>query len=266
MNVIRCEQGSLEWHAARAGVITASMFKTARERVGTLDAKQQAYVDAVLRGASKADAMAEAGYKTAPRAEGIERALNGLPVGAPSDKALNYAFRVAVERISGEPLDEGFETWAMKRGHELEPEARAEHELQTGLIVERAGFVMTDDGIFGGSADGLIEGDGGSEYKCLVSPEGMRAVLLNDDISEFMDQIQGCMWITKRRWWHFALYCPALRSIGRHLYWRHVERDDAYIRELVSDLMTFRGLVDQFETQLRRPGAAANQPRVAEAA
>jgi hypothetical protein len=216
MKVINCAQGSEEWHLARAGVITASMFKTARQ----LELK------------------------------------SGPNKGKPAGECLNYAFRVAVERVSGAPLDEGFETWQMRRGHELEPEARAEHEIQAGVIVQRAGFVTTDDGVFGASADGLIGHDGGSEYKCLVSPEGMRKVLVDGDISDFIDQVQGCMWITGRQWWHLCLYCPALAGIGKQLWWREVRRDDAYIRDLSQDLMTFRGLVDANVTALRLPMAA----------
>lgn len=33
MRLIHCDQGSDAWHNARAGVITASMFATARSRV-----------------------------------------------------------------------------------------------------------------------------------------------------------------------------------------------------------------------------------------
>ena len=84
MIIVECEQGSPEWHQARAGCITASMFKVARKRLKS--------------GANK---------------------------GEFTEEAKNYAFRLAVERISGTPLDEGFQTWQMKRGHELEPEAQA---------------------------------------------------------------------------------------------------------------------------------------------
>ena len=216
MKIVTCDQGSPEWHAARAGVITASMFKTARNL----------------------------SLKSGPNKR------------SPSGECLNYAFRLAIERISGVPLDEGFETWQMRRGHELEPDARREHEELSGVLVQRAGFVTTDDGIFGGSADGLIGDDGGSEYKCLVSPEGMRKVLIDGDISEFIDQIQGCMWVTGRQWWHFALYCPALKPIGQQLWMREVKRDEAYIRDMVSDLMTFRGIVDAYELELSLRKAA----------
>lgn len=211
MILVECEQGSEDWHRARAGVITASMFKVARER-----------------------------HKSGPKQ------------GQFTEKALNYAFRVAAERWAGEPLGEDFvvETWQMRRGHALEPEARNEHQVQAGIIVQRAGFVLSDDRWFGASADGLIGHDGGSEYKCLVSPEAMRDVLLNGDLSEFMDQVQGCMWLTNRKWWHFGLYCPALRPINRHFFWREIPRNDAYIEALQKDLIEFYRLVLKFRHQL----------------
>jgi YqaJ-like viral recombinase domain len=215
--VINCEQGSEEWHKARAGVITASMFSTAREKL-----------------------------KVGPRK------------GQPSEKALNYAFRLAIERISREPLDEGFETWQMNRGHNLEPEARAEHEVYAGVMIERAGFITTDDGIFGASADGFFDQSGkrkGSEYKCLVAPDRLRDVLLSDDISDFMDQVQGCMWISGLTDWHFGLYCPALKPVNKHFYLQEVARNDDYIHDLEKDLWQFKLLVDDFERRLRLKAA-----------
>lgn len=217
MYIVECEQGDETWHKSRSGIITASMFNLVRSE------------NKLKSGPNKGE------YKEA---------------------AHDYAFRLAVERISGIPLDEGFETWSMKRGHELEPIARMEHELETGLMVKRTGFVLTEDCKFGASADGLINDDGGSEYKCLVSPERLRRVLLADDISEFTDQIQGCLWITGRQWWHFCLYCPALESIGKQLYLKHVPRDDEYIAALEKDLIEFEKLVTHNEQILRSKSQA----------
>lgn len=214
MKIIVCEQGSAEWHRARAGCITASMFGDARAKL-----------------------------KTGPRK------------GEPTEKALDYAFRLAVERISGEPLDNGFETWQMRRGHELEPEARMEHELQTGLIVQRAGFVTTDDNCFGASADGLIGEDGVSEYKCFIAPEKLRSFHIDNDASEIFDQVQGVLWITGRKWAHIGMYCPALEPAGKQLWWREFKRDEAFIEELEEDLLRFKALVDYFEAKLREQAA-----------
>lgn len=225
MRVVICEQGSEEWHQARAGVITASNFKLTR---------------------------ASAKLKSGPNK------------GDYNEAAKNYAFRLAIERISGKALDEGFETWQMRRGHDLEPAARAAHEEHAGVVVQRAGFVMTDDGLFGGSADGLIGSDGGAEYKCLVSPEGLRDVLLSGDLSDFTDQIQGCLWVTGRKWWHFALYCPALESIGKHLYYREIHRDDDYIEAMEQDLVAFNRLVERYRLDLQ--AVQAFEPHLAETA
>lgn len=214
MKIIVCEQGSAEWHRARAGCITASMFGDARAKL-----------------------------KTGPRK------------GEPTEKALDYAFRLAVERISGEPLDNGFETWQMRRGHELEPEARMEHELQTGLIVQRAGFVTTDDNCFGASADGLIGEEGVSEYKCFIAPEKLRSFHIDNDASEIFDQVQGVLWITGRKWAHIGMYCPALEPAGKQLWWREFQRDEAFIEELEDDLLRFKALVDYFEAKLREQAA-----------
>ncbi|WP_312321316.1 YqaJ viral recombinase family protein [Stenotrophomonas sp.] len=253
MKLYPCEQGSADWHRLRAGVITASMFSTARKRVGELDERQQLYVAAVRAGADPKQAANDAGYKVAPRSSIIERALRGEPVGDYSEEAKGYAFRLAIERISGQPLDEGFETYAMRRGHELEPFARAEHEVQSGLIVQRAGFVLSDCGKFGCSADGLISSDGGSEYKCFLNPEKLRTFHVDNDASEVFEQAQGCMWITGRQWWHIGLFCPALASVGKQLWWRRFERDEAFIDSLRTDLMQFSQMVDRYEAGLREP-------------
>lgn len=255
MILIECDQGSPQWHRARAGVITASMFEVARSKVGCLTDQQKKYVDALLAGRSESDARELAGYKASPKADAITRALAGEIVGQPSEAAMNYAFSLAVERIAGEPLDGGFETWQMKRGHELEPQARMEHEIQTGLLIQRAGFVTTDDGCFGASADGLIGEDGGSEYKCFLAPEKLRAFHIDNDASGIMDQVQGCMWITGRKFWHVGMYCPALEPVGRQLWWQEFKRDDDYIEALEDDLWQFKLLVDQYEAKLREKAA-----------
>ena len=251
MIVIDCPQGSPSWHEARAGVITASMFVVARQKVGQLTEQQAIYVDAIRSGMDAKGAMRAAGYKAKPTSSTIERALAGESVGDFSDVAKKYAFALAIERINGQPLDEGFETYAMRRGHELEPMARAEHERQSGLRVKRAGFVLTDDSVFGCSADGFIGDRSGAEYKCFMDPERLYRFHIENDASEVFDQAQGCMWITGRESWHIGMYCPALKKVGRQLWWKEFKRDDNYINAMESELMEFKALVDSLEQKLQ---------------
>lgn len=250
MIIVNCDQGSKEWHLERAGVITASMFKTAREKIGSLDEKQAKYVSAIISGKNEKEACQIAGYKAKPKANSVIKALNGEKYEEFSSAAKDYAFGLAVERISGKPLDGGFETWAMRRGHELEPEARFKHEEKIGMLIEHAGLVLTDDKLFGASADGLINDDGGSEYKCLVAPERIRSIVIDSNIDDFKDQVQGCLWLTGRKWWHFCLYCPALKSAGKELTIFKVERDDEYIAAMEADLLEFNRLVEAYKEEL----------------
>lgn len=205
---------------------------------------------------------------------------SGKEIGQPNAAAKAYAFKKAIERIGGKLLDDGFENWGMRRGHEMEPAARAEHEIQLGEVVHRCGFVKTDCGRFGGSLDGMIGTKGGSEYKAFASPEKLRGILIDGDLSEVMDQIQGGMWVADLEWLDFCLYCPELASAGNTLWHRRVARDDKYIGELVRDLHRFDMLVcdymdairksmrpaDDFDAETRRQAAAALAAAAAPAA
>ena len=251
MIVCHSPQGSPEWFADRAGAITGSMYPVIMAKVGGLDERQQAYVDLVRAGMDKKDAVKQAGYKSAPTSSRIQDAIDGKPVGDWSGPAYDYAFRLAVERISGEALtDDQFETYYMRRGKELEPEAREAHEFAYGIKVEPCGFIKTGDGKFGVSADGLIGKGGGSEYKCFLAPEKLRAIHIDNDIGDVIWQVQGGMWLTGRSWWHFGLYCPALAACGKSLKILEFERDEAIIQKLEQELIAFDRLVESYREQL----------------
>lgn len=254
--IIECEQGTPEWHAARRGIITASMFETACEWSGGLDERQAQFVKLVQEGRSRAEAAALAGYQKQPSAQAVVQALEGKKPGDFSTPAKSYARRLALERIGAE-IPEQFETYAMRRGRELEPEARELHDLALsaevatlGSVIQRAGFVTTPDRLFGASADGLInehpDGPGGAEYKCYIDPEKLWDILMADDWSALKYQVQGGLWITGRKWWDMCLYCPSLKSSGLHFTRKRVWRDEAFIEQMQSDLLRFSGLVEQY--------------------
>lgn len=224
-------QGSQQWLADRAGVITASKFKLTRERIKS--------------GPNKGNYKAE---------------------------ALKYIDQLAFERLTGEVLDDNkYETPYMTRGKELESDAREAHELKIGTMVEEAGFIRTTDRRFGVSVDGFIRGVGGAEYKCFVAPDKVANILIYDDVSEVIDQVQGGMWLTGLNWWHYGLYHPALSSLGIDIKLIEMERDDDYIEELESDLITFDRFVEARVDEMREATSkvvqlkfpAASQPKVA---
>lgn len=185
--------------------------------------------------------------------EARKRLKSGPCKGDFTTAAKDYAFRTAIERISGDPLDDGFETYAMRRGRELEEDARICHEAEIGCFVDLAGFVMTDDRKFGCSADCLIGEDGGGEYKCFIAPDKLRSIIIDGDWSGIEDQVQGGMWLTGRKWWDMCLYCPALANAGKAFTRKRVHRDDEYIAALEADLVEFEKLVSLNEAELRKP-------------
>ena len=128
MIVLKHPQGSEDWLRARCGVITASRFTDARARL-------------------------------------TKTSKNGA-AGDPAGDAIKYAWLIAFETIAREPLDDTFVTYAMRRGRDLEPQARGVYEVRTGACIEEVSLILTEDSRFGYSADGFRDDDGLIEIKC----------------------------------------------------------------------------------------------------
>lgn len=265
ITIITCEQGTPEWFAARAGACTASRFADARSRVGGLDDKQLAYVNAIRRGLPEADAAAEAGYKKAPTSDTVRRVLAGERVDVPSERAIKYAWLLAHERVAQQPLDDTFTTYAMRRGIELEPEAREAYERRYGVMVDQGGVVLTEDGLFGYSTDGEVVGErGGVEIKCPMAADKLGAVWSNpmEAEAEYIDQIDGGMWLRGWEWIDLIVYCPWLKSVGKELFVKRIWRDEERIEALERDLLEFIRLSQGFEAALRSSDLLARHERL----
>ncbi|UAN04411.1 lambda exonuclease family protein [Achromobacter mucicolens] len=177
-----------------------------------------------------------------------------LKGGAPSKKCLSYAMDVARERVGGRTPDV-FANAAMRTGTEQEPFARAAYEAKTGNFVEEAGFITTDDGLFGVSVDGLVDDDGIIEIKTMVSSDTLFTAVVDGDISAYTDQCNGAMWLLGRIWVDLVLWAPDLDPIGRQLTIIRIERDDDAIEELEGDLMVFERMVTKYENLLKKEAA-----------
>ncbi|MFA5898099.1 MAG: lambda exonuclease family protein [Hyphomicrobium sp.] len=210
------QQGSEEWLSIRKGCITGSRFKDCRE------------------------------YKLLTKAQKEE----GRKRGEPSSKLLGYAYDTARERVGGS-APQKFQNAAMRTGTEQEPLARLAYEARTGNLVEEVGFFTTEDFTFGLSPDGLIGDYGVLEIKTMVSSDTLFKAVADGDHSEYIDQINGYLWLLGRQWVDLVLWAPDLKPLGLHLTVRRITRDEDAIEELESDLMAFAELVKQLETKLR---------------
>jgi hypothetical protein len=182
-------------------------------------------------------------------------AISTLKDGSPSQASKDYAYRVAVERIYGETTEDTFVTWEMRRGTELEPYARIAYEARTGNLAQESGVVLTDDGLFGYSTDGLVDDDGLIEIKSPNSARKLVEMWETGDLSEYEHQIQGGMWITGRKWCDFIMYAPQLEPVGKHLYIKRIERDDNFIEAMESKLWEFARRVQSHVDNLKKEAA-----------
>lgn len=194
------EQRSSEWHAERAGRITASMM-----HVVMLERDR-------------------APFKSGPR--------KGQP--KPPPKALtDYAYQLAAERLTSKPRKQ-VKAAALLWGTELEPVAVAAYQARTGEIVTPCGFITHPlHNFIGASPDFLVNDDGGGEIKCPESSEVHLETLLTGLPKEHIEQIQGGLWVTGRRWWDFISFHPDFPPDLR-LYTQRIPRDDDFIAKLES--------------------------------
>lgn len=173
-----------------------------------------------------------------------------LAKGGPSKAQLQYAMDTARERVGG-TVPPKFANAAMRTGTEQEPHARMHYEAITGNLVQEVGFITTDDGLFGLSPDGLIGDDGVLEVKTMVSSDTLFTAVADGDLSSYIDQCNGYLWLLGRQWVDLCLWCPDLEAIGLAMTIHRITRDEAAIESLEADLLAFAGRVDGYEAALR---------------
>lgn len=191
------DQGTEEWHSERAGCITASRM---RDLIWT---PGQFYKSGEKKGKPKPPPLSRQGYIDQIVAE----LLTGCAKDSVTAKTLEY-------------------------GKEMEPEAVARYEEQTGRIVEQCGFVRHPEYNFiGASPDILIDHDGGGEVKCPMSIVVHATTLRAGLPDEHIEQIQGALWVTGRMYWDFISYNPKFPR-GLDLYVQRVHRDPQKITQM----------------------------------
>ena len=232
------EQGSEAWLAARVGVITGSRFCDARDRLSDK--------------AGKPEKVCKKTGKILAPAVHAKR-------GEPSAKMLAYAYDLARERCGGK-APEKFQNAAMRIGTEQEAIARKAYECRTGNLVEEVGF-FTEDGGFGISPDGFIDDDGVLEIKTIVSSDVLFTVVAGGDVSGYIDQCNGYLWLLGRKWVDLVIWVPDLD----YMVIKRIERDEDAIEALEADLISFSRLVAQHEATLRA-ALAVNVEQAAESA
>ena len=164
--------------------------------------------------------------------------------GAESKTRRTYMLTLLGERLTGE-VQESYSNNHMERGQEMEADARAAYEFQSGNDVRQVGFVRKDDNI-GASPDGLIDEDGLLEIKTKLPHRHLDCLLSEKVPTEHTAQIQGQLWVCEREWLDFVSYWP-----GLPLFVKRVNRDDPYIKTMSEAVDKFVSDMADLEAKLR---------------
>ncbi len=124
-----------------------------------------------------------------------------------------FLYEKVAEAFRGEPLP-GFSSWETEQGKEMEDEARRWVALEFSGVhkITNAGFIETDDEIFGCSPDMLLDEDGGAELKCPGAPNHCRYFIEGRLPLDYVQQVHGSIYASGRPWWKFVSYRRRFQS------------------------------------------------------
>ncbi len=137
--------------------------------------------------------------------------------------------KLVVERITGTTQEDGFVSKDMQRGIDAEADALTEYEIQTGLMVQRVGFLQHRELMAGCSPDGMIDNFAGVlELKCPRPANHLKNLRGRGLLPEYAAQVTHALWITGAQWCDFASYCADFPEPIR-LFRVRIERDEPQI-------------------------------------
>lgn len=136
--------------------------------------------------------------------------------------------RVAIERLSNEPVESSFfGNGHTERGHELEPLAIGAYEDLTFTVVDGGGFFEFTDWV-GASPDGLLNDNAGVygvEAKCPGYSQYLEYLLDNQKlVKEYMKQVQAQIYACGFEWVDIVAYYPGYKIIKVR-----INRDDEFM-------------------------------------
>ncbi len=168
----------------------------------------------------------------------------------------NYMAELLCERLTGQKTD-SFVSAEMQRGTELEAQARDGYALLNDVKVGEGGFFdHASIPMFGASPDGLIGTDGLVEFKCPNTATHIDYLLSQSVPGKYQTQMQAQMACTGRAWCDFVSFDPRLPD-NLQFFVKRVQRDDAFIAAMLTEIAAFLAELSAKEAQLRNLAKAA---------
>lgn len=156
----------------------------------------------------------------------------------------NYLTRLICERLTDQ-TEEGYTSFEMQRGIDLEPAARDLYSFLTDTEVEQVAWIDHPTiPMAGCSVDGLCGTDGGIEIKCLGNANHYDFLINREVDPKYMKQMQFSMSVTSRLYWDHVLYNPNFPE-HMQLIIKRVFRDEEMISAINKAVVLFESAVTQ---------------------
>ena len=197
---------------------------------------------------------ARAGRVTASRAAAV---LAKVQKGEAAGRR-DYRCQLVVERLTGQPAEDGYTNKEMQRGIDLEPAAIGEWEVNTGLIARRTGFLQMNEHMVGCSLDGDVNNfQGIVEVKCPKSATHLEYLKAKRLPPEYVPQCTHQMWVTGAQWLDFVSYDDRLPE-GLQYFCVRVHRE-----EFKKDFATYEPELMKFLAEVEAEVQALQKLRAA---
>lgn len=128
----------------------------------------------------------------------------------PSASRAGYMGELVAEQMTGVSAAPTFMNDDMRRGTDLEPDARFTYEINTGLVVSQIGLVLHPTMKAGASPDGLVGEEGLIEIKCPRTHVHISYIEGGKAPAKYLPQMGWQLVCTGRRWVDFASYDPRM--------------------------------------------------------
>lgn len=206
--------GTEEWTTARRGRVTASRFS---------------------------DVMTE------PRLKASKEA------GLLSDTARSYLMEILASTITGEDRVGG-KSAAMERGVDKESDAIDAYAAAKFTEVAQGRLLLRTSDLVAATPDGFVEedeeGPGLIEVKCPESKRHLETWLARAVPEDYVDQVQGQMWVAGRAWCDFVSYDDRFPAPMRLVIIR-VHRDEEHLQKMTAKVESFAQQASARLTQIR---------------
>lgn len=150
----------------------------------------------------------------------------------------NYAAQLVCERLTG-TVTESYTNAAMQWGTDTEPQARTVYEMMHDVAVQQIGLVQHPSiAMSCASPDGLVGDHGLIEIKCPNSATHIETLLSEAVPAKYITQMQWQMACAGRQWCDYVSFDPRMPG-EMQLFVRRLNRDEAFIRDLTSQIEDF---------------------------